>query len=452
MLSLDLTEYISKLAMEYRMEDDEDDSEWQRKWPLVLTGPAGCGKTHAVIKYCSSRKTSYYFSFKNISTALALRLFPEYYPDILDECPDWECFFEKLRVHIGNTRQAVIVFDDWDERKIDESFLIELNNMLGKQEKRNIFAILLARKTPVRSECFCQELITLNPAKIKRTFRNLTMEDVLRLYAVSGGYTGLMSFYDPEKVFDENLSWMFDPKSHYFRSAEDQMKDLFRAPESYSAILYAMATERHKLKDIASFAGFSLNKCEKYLRSLMQEGIVHKEKIKSDDLRSCVKYDIASSYLKLWSRFLLGKSDIDEFFDRGSESIKEYIDNALVRDAFRRECFIWAGKRESSLLYPSRILTEIQSNHDVKVGDMVFDFVQRKRDRMLVMKIWTDQNTSYGNDEFEKIAAETEKELPFYNTEFFLFSIRRFSDSMWKVANRYDNVHLIESRFLSGDR
>ena len=124
MLSLDLTEYISKLAMEYRMEDDEDDSEWQRKWPLVLTGPAGCGKTHAVIKYCSSRKTSYYFSFKNISTALALRLFPEYYPDILDECPDWECFFEKLRVHIGNTRQAVIVFDDWDERKIDESFLI----------------------------------------------------------------------------------------------------------------------------------------------------------------------------------------------------------------------------------------------------------------------------------------------------------------------------------------
>lgn len=38
---------------------------------------------------------------------------------------------------------------------------------------------------------------------------------------------------------------------------------------------------------------------------------------------------------------------------------------------------------------------------------------------------------------------------PFYENDYVLFSIHRFRDDLWKLTRKYENVRLVEGRFLS---
>ena len=55
----------------------------------------------------------------------------------------------------------------------------------------------------------------------------------------------------------------------------------------------------------------------------------------------------------------------------------------------------------------------------------------------------------YGADDFRELEDFSVEINPFYDNEYILFSIHRFNDSMWTLSKKYENVHLVEARFLS---
>ena len=140
--------------------------------------------------------------------------------------------------------------------------------------------------------------------KIKRSFNGIKDEDVIRLIAISGGYPGYLSYYDNELCFEENIKDLLSSRSLYFYYASEQMNHIYRSPDSYSSLLHAIAIGKDKLKDIAEYAGFGMNKCDKYLRALIDEGILLKKTVSSSDLRSCTRYAFVSPYMKLWSQLI----------------------------------------------------------------------------------------------------------------------------------------------------
>ena len=79
----------------------------------------------------------------------------------------------------------------------------------------------------------------------------------------------------------------------------------------------------------------------------------------------------------------------------------------------------------------------------------VFDYVFSSGKKKIFLKIWTDLGTSYGAEEFKELDRESVRMNPFYDNIYCLFSIHRFKDSMWDISKQYENVHLIEARFLT---
>ena len=223
------------------------------------------------------------------------------------------------------------------------------------------------------------------------------------------------------------------------------MNHIYRSPDSYSSLLHAIAIGKDKLKDIAEYAGFGMNKCDKYLRALINEGILLKKTVSSSDLRSCTRYAFVSPYMKLWSRLI---SDDIQAKCGESNHILEYIDNELVCEVFKKESLGWMKKKGSDIYY--RVLKmDRPENYDVKIGDMIFDFVQKNDERMFIAKIWTDLDVIHGRDDYIIITEEIQKEIPFYMVDLCLCSIHRFADDMWRISRTCDNLHLLEAKFLS---
>ena len=82
---------------------------------LFLSADSGMGKTYAVLSYCTENKDSLYFSFRNISSELALKIFVERYPDVFKDCATWSEFFECLQI-CSKEKRPTVFFDDVGER------------------------------------------------------------------------------------------------------------------------------------------------------------------------------------------------------------------------------------------------------------------------------------------------------------------------------------------------
>ena len=446
MIALDYGKVLSVLARKYRVNDFRPRKDWEIEWPLVYVGPAGCGKTCAALQYCGGQQISFYFSFRNISSDFALKLFPNNYPELLNDCDSWDKFFDAISNWTGQINHGVIIFDDWDESRVDDSFTNAMRKFLLNHPRRNVFIILLSRKKPKDDKYYVKEMVPLSPAYIRKTFPEMTEEDRLRLFSVTDGYPGLLSYYDPSVDFSSNLSKLIDPDSRFFHYAEEQLNTLFRIPEGYTNILYGLLQGKNRLSDLSDYVGYSLNKLDKYLKVLIENGLVTKKTVHGNDRRSLSRYELRSGYIKIWCKIFLGKTEKN--YPDISQIIK-YIDDELVRDTFKKECLEWL-KRHYYDVYYRPLRTEDYKNYDVAVGDIVFDYVQRDDKRLFVAKIWTDLNVAHNKKDLEKIIEETKKETPFYNTHYCFFSIHRFADSAWKMSQENGNMRLIEARFLTG--
>ena len=112
-------------------------------------------------------------------------------------------------------------------------------------------------------------------ANIKKSFPTLSNKDVLRLYAVSGGIPSLLGEYNTNLSFEENLKSWLSYDSVFYRFLPELLRDHFRAPETYNALMYSIATGHHRISEIAKDVGFPYNKCDKYIGALQAIGLVN---------------------------------------------------------------------------------------------------------------------------------------------------------------------------------
>ncbi len=446
MIALDYGTVISVLARKYRRNDFRYNKDWEIEWPLVYVGPAGCGKTQAALQYCKRLKTSFYFSFRNKSSDFSLKLFQNNYPEVLENCKTWDQFFDAISERIGQINHSAIIFDDWDESITSDCFINSMQKFLASHPRRNVLIILLSRKKPKGGHYFVKEMVSLSPAYIRKSFPEMTEKDRLRLLSITDGYPGLLSYYDSSIDFTSNLNKLMDPANHFFHYAEEQLNVLFRSLEGYTSILYGLSLGKNRLSDLADYVGYSLNKLDKYLKVLIENGLVTKRTVSDNDRRSLSRYELTSGYMKIWCKFFLGNTGSN---DLDIDKIIKYIDDEIVRDTFKKECLEWLDRHNDDVYYrPLR--TVDYKNYDITVGDVVFDYVQRDDKRLFVAKIWTDPKVIYRRLDIEKIIKETKKETPFYNTHYCFFSIQRFADSAWKMSQENENIRLVEARFLTG--
>lgn len=225
-------------------------------------------------------------------------MFCNAYPDILKNCENWLDFFHCLNVY-SNKKHLLVFFDNADERNDKDDFYAALNDFLKTNSA--VTVVILGRPweaPPIP----CREV------EIK-LFSMPQLADICKLpdktaaspYCLTGATPALLSLYNNEISFEENVRAMLHTNSPFYRLAVNWMRESFRMPESYNTLLYAVATGHNHIDEIAKFSGFPKNKCNKYIKTLMEHGLV----IKIPGENGHTKYLPANTYLTLSYRFLL---------------------------------------------------------------------------------------------------------------------------------------------------
>lgn len=265
---------------------------------VFVSGQPGSGKTFAALQFCAEHKESLYFSFKNLDTAFALRVFCNSRTDIFGGCESWNDFFSCLK-HYGNKKHPLVFFDNAGERNDKDDFYAVLNNFLESDSK--ITLVLLGRPweaPPIP----CRE-VEINYFSMPQLADvcSLSDETAAKLYRLTGAIPSLLPLYDNKQSFEDNIKTFLHTDSAFYRLAASWMTDCFRTSESYNTLLYAMANGCNRIGEIAKFSGFPKNKCDKYIKALIEHGLVIKEPGESGH----TKYLPANTYLTLWYKCLL---------------------------------------------------------------------------------------------------------------------------------------------------
>lgn len=406
-----------------------------------ISGAPGMGKTYAALNYCAENKGSLYFSFKNIDAAFALCVFCEAYPNIFGICPSWHDFFEKLKTY-GKEKRPTVFFDNVGDRNDKDDFYSELNLFLENNSDTAI--ILIGRPWDTIGVSY-QEIVAkpLSTQEISELL-SVSDKDAVSIFCLTSGIPALLSLYNTELTFEENVKVMLNTNSLFYRLVIEWMRESFRTPESYNTLLYAMANGKNRISELARFSDYPKNKCDKYIKALCEYGLV----LKVPGRNGHTKYSPANSYLTLWYKVLLTavpNSD-GSFSEEVYTKFTQYFNDVILSDFYKDMCYYWLKENINDITV-EYINTEDEAHRAVRLGDITFGFAfEGKRNtyayfdtvfgKGLDMTLWR---------EIEKV---TTTDRPFYENEYYLCTVNRVPDKFWRLNQVYANVHIVQLKSL----
>ena len=408
---------------------------------VFVSGQPGSGKTFAALQFCAEDKESLYFAFKNLDTSFALQVFCNAHTEIFGGCESWNDFFACLK-HYGNKKHLLVFFDNAGERNDKDDFYAALNNFLESDSKITVVIMGRPLETPSIS---CREVeINFFSMPQLADVCSLPDETAAKLYCLTGAIPALLSLHNSELSFEDNVKAFLRTDSPFYRLAASWMNEIFRTPESYNTLLYAMANGYNRIGEIAKFSGFPKNKCDKYIKVLIEHGLV----IKAPGENGHTKYLPANSYLTLWYKLLLTAvpnadgSFGNDVFNR----FMQYFNDELMSDFYKNMCYYWLEKNINDNS-TTHIDTTNLAYRNIEIDGVSFDFACRK-DRNVYAYFDILPGKGLSASLWREIDNVTSKTTPFYENEYYICTVNRVPDSLWKVSKTYDNVHIVSLKML----
>lgn len=410
---------------------------------LFFSANPGMGKTYAALSYCAENQNSLYFSFRHISAELALKTFAERYPDIFNDCSDWASFFDYLRIY-GKDKCPTVFFDDVGERNDKNDFYAALKKFLEEDSPYSIPIVLIGRPWD-QIEVPCRT-ISIEPFSTQEIAELLSVSDKesVSIFSLTAGIPALLSSYDTSISFEENVKAVLRINSPFYRLMISKMNECYRTPESYNTLLYAMVNGHSRISELAAFSGYPKNKCDKYIKSLCEFGLVRKAPEKNGH----TKYYPAASYIALWYKIMLtAVSNADGSFGEDIyECFMRYFTDKILSAFYKKMCAYWLSKNINSIS-TDYIDTDNLSCHNIKVGGATFDFVYEKK-RAVYVFYDTIPGGKLTQKLWKEIERSTTKDRPFYENEYVICTVNHVPDSYWTLSTNYDNVRIVQLKSL----
>ena len=142
-----------------------------------------------------------------------------------------------------------------------------------------------------------KEITAFNPT--------LTPEEQSLVYGVTGGiphYINKLDVYeDVDEALKENL---FNTSSYLFEEPENLLKQELREPAIYNSVITAIAGGASHANEIATKVGVESAVCAKYLKVLLDLGIIKKETPITEKPGKKTIYTIGDNFFRFWYRFV----------------------------------------------------------------------------------------------------------------------------------------------------
>ena len=118
----------------------------------------------------------------------------------------------------------------------------------------------------------------LNYREITAFHPELEAADQALLYGVTGGIPHYINKLEVEDNLDDAiLENLFNTSSYLFEEPENLLKQELREPAVYNSVIAAIAGGASRVNEISTKAGLESGTCIKYLKVLLDLGIVKKE-------------------------------------------------------------------------------------------------------------------------------------------------------------------------------
>ena len=292
---------------------------------LIVYGRRRVGKTALINEFCKDKPTVF-FSALNASDkenleALSKAIYEKDHPG-MESAPVFQSFDAALDqiTRMAEKERLVFVIDEYPYlAKANKSISSRLQHIIDHTWKNGqLYLILcgssmsfmeyqvLGYESPLYGRRTGQYKIQALTYKEMTAFNpTLTPEEQSLVYGVTGGiphYINKLDVYeDVDEALKENL---FNTSSYLFEEPENLLKQELREPAIYNSVITAIAGGASHANEIATKVGVESAVCAKYLKVLLDLGIIKKETPITEKPGKKTIYTIGDNFFRFWYRFV----------------------------------------------------------------------------------------------------------------------------------------------------
>lgn len=294
---------------------------------IVIYGRRRVGKTALINEFCKG-KPAIYFSALNASAqenleALSKAIYLYKNPGEVN-APVYQNYENALDAvtEIAKERRVVFVIDEYpylarSERSISSRLQHVIDHIW---QNSRLFLILcgssmsfmeyqvLGYESPLYGRRTAQfKVQALTYREVTAFHQGLCVEDQALLYGITGGVPHYINKLEVEGDLDEAVKEnLLNTSSYLFEEPENLLKQELREPAIYNSVISAIAGGASHANEIATKVGVESGICAKYLRVLLELGILKKETPIMEKAGKKTIYIIDDNFFRFWYRFVPG--------------------------------------------------------------------------------------------------------------------------------------------------
>ena len=292
---------------------------------VVIYGRRRVGKTALINEFCKGKPTVY-FSALNASSqenleALSKAIYTCQNSDSTST-PTYRSYEDALEAITGMAmeKRLVFVIDEYPYlAKAEKSISSRLQHIIDHSwQGSRIYLILcgssmsfmeyqvLGYESPLYGRRTAQfKIQALTYREITEFHPELKAADQALLYGVTGGIPHYINKLDVESNLDEALlDNLFSTSSYLFEEPENLLKQELREPAIYNSVISAIAAGASHSNEISTKVGVESGVCAKYLKVLLDLGILKKETPITEKPGKKTIYAIDDNFFRFWYRFV----------------------------------------------------------------------------------------------------------------------------------------------------
>ena len=292
---------------------------------VVIYGRRRVGKTALINEFCKGKPTVY-FSALNASSqenleALSKAIYTCQNPDSTST-PTYRSYEDALEAitEMAMEKRLVFVIDEYPYlAKAEKSISSRLQHIIDHSwQDSRIYLILcgssmsfmeyqvLGYESPLYGRRTAQfKIQALTYREITEFHPELKAADQALLYGVTGGIPHYINKLDVENNLDEALlENLFSTSSYLFEEPENLLKQELREPAIYNSVISAIAAGASHSNEISTKVGLESGVCAKYLKVLLDLGILKKETPITEKPGKKTIYAIDDNFFRFWYRFV----------------------------------------------------------------------------------------------------------------------------------------------------
>ncbi len=320
---------------------------------IVIYGRRRVGKTALINEFCKDKPTIFFSALnttgkENLETlSKAIMNFERPDTEFAPEFKSYDSALEELTA-LSSEQRLVFVIDEYPYlAKAKPSISATLQHIIDhKWSESKMYLILcgssmsfmenqvLGQESPLYGRRTGQ--FKIEPLDYKETaifHPDLSNEDNSLIYGITGGVPHYINKLAVKDSLDEALlDNFFDRSSYLYEEPGNLLKQELREPAVYNAIIKAIAEGASRLNDIAMRVGENSSSVMKYIKTLIDLGIVKKETPITEKPGKKTIYFLVDNFFRFWYRFVpVNASSIDSgrIAKTYPHAVKQYLSDYM---------------------------------------------------------------------------------------------------------------------------